>query len=108
MAKPTKKIADNFDVSTGDKDFDSGKVEEEKVTTQLIWSSLTGTLDGVVKLQGSNDEVNYDDLGLSKTLNSASNSHSFIDFEFGHEFLRAKLTVNGLTGGNLTIIIKPK
>ena len=75
---------------------------------QLIWANLTGTLDAVIKLQGSNDNVNFEDLGSQKTLDTANGSAGLTDKEFPYEHCGIDIKKNGITGGTLTLKLLAK
>lgn len=106
MALKRLTITHDFAVDA-DKRVDLADIGRENIfSCQLIWSGLTGTLDGVIKAQGSNANPaanNFDDLGIQKTLNSASDSHTLIDGEFAFEHGAVDIKKNGLTGGTLIL-----
>ncbi len=81
------------------------------LSAQLIWKKLTGTLDGVIKLQGSNNNPaaeDFEDLGFQQTLNVASNSQGIQDGEFAFEHGYIDIKKGGLTGGTLILEILAK
>ena len=95
-------LHNNYDVSLGDKNEATIRIGgATNVSVQVSWSGLTGTLDGEVKLQESNNSVDWDDMGLSITLATASGSQTLADTSFPGEKLRAVFTKNNLTGGTL-------
>lgn len=89
-----------------------GNVPYPIVSVQLDWESLTGTLDGVLVLQQSNHEkpsaTQWDDMGLSHTLDSADGSQTLADVNFTGRRIRAVYTANGITDGtfNAELIAK--
>jgi len=74
------------------------------VSCQAIWSGLTGTLDGVVELQQSNDGEVYDSMGVSTILSSAAASDTLEASDFSGKFLGLKFTKGSLTAGILRLI----
>ena len=78
---------------------------------QMVWEGLTGTLDAVIKVQGSNFNPGaniFDDLGLEKILDSASDSHTLIDEKFPFEHGGIDIKKNGVTGGKVTLALFAK
>jgi len=89
-----------------------GIIPQDMSSVQIDWADLTGVLDGVFKLQQSNHKLptsnQWDDMGLSHTLNTASGSQTLADVNFTGLRMRAVYTKNGITGGtfNAEVIAK--
>jgi len=78
---------------------------------QVVWAGLTGTLDGTIQLQGSNDGENFDNLpGVSSaTLSTASGSQSFRKDKYDFKYFRVLFTKNNLSNtGTLKILLNIK
>jgi hypothetical protein len=73
------------------------------VSCQVVSEGLTGTLDGAVDLQQSNDGKNYDLLGIQTSLTSADESNTLQKADWSGKYLGALITKNGLTGGTLKL-----
>lgn len=115
-----KAFSDNFiqayDMSGGDANHDGVEAIATYfvVSMQLAWSGVTGTLDGVLTFQQSNDGVNFDDVlkgdetPLEHVIDNAAGSVTLADVQFSGRFARCKFVANGITGGTLdgTIIAK--
>lgn len=84
--------------------------ENQKWSMQINSVSLTGTLDGAVELENSNDGVNFNTLAGFTTYNltSADTSSSFESATFTHRVFRFTITKNLLTGGSLVFIFNGK
>lgn len=76
------------------------------------WSAVTGTKNGVLKIQVSDDGVNYATYaGLdSLIINSTSSYAIFEDHYFAHKFLKVKYEKKSITGGKISalLILKPR
>lgn len=70
----------------------------------LVWASLTGTLDGTIKIQASVDGTNYHDIASSVvTLSSANGSEGLnVDNAF-YKIFRVVYTKNNITNGTITV-----
>lgn len=78
------------------------------ICVQVIWTSLTGTIDALIEVQGSNDATNWDNLTSGVTLSGANgNDLIMIDNAFC-SYYRVKATKNNVTGGNLKAIVTMK
>lgn len=99
----------SYDVSGGAKLF---KVPVRKGITyslQAIWAGLD-QLDASIQLQGSNNDVDFDDLppDSSKTLDTASDSVSFRDRNFDHANFGVQFEPGAATTGTLILLFKPR
>jgi len=104
-----EKLLNAYNMASGNTTADSENIGSgTTISVQLVWANLTGTLDAVVKLQQSNDLINWDDMTLSKTLNTASDSTTLDDATFSGKYVRVDVVVNLVTGGTLTAIIIAK
>lgn len=104
MAHSIKKnLANAYAVSGGDANFETGSLKDMSIASiQIVWAGLDA-VDGVVSFTQSHDETNYDSMSLTKTLDSASGSHTLADTVFSGEYARAELVVNSNTAGTVTI-----
>lgn len=77
-----------------------------RVSFQVVWTSLTGTVDGAVKLQSSNDNTNWiDKTGATFTLSGASGSNLIsLNGVVTEKYYRAVYTKNNVTGGTISVI----
>lgn len=102
-------LTTSYDVSGGAKKF---KVPVNKPITyslQVIWAGLDQN-DASVKLQGSNNDVDFDDLPTpsSKVLDSADDSHSFVDRQFDDAHFQVDFDPGTVTVGTLILLFKPR
>ena len=87
------KLLDAYAMSGGNKTADYGDLKGyNNVTVQCVWSGATGTIDGSLILQGSNNNADWDDLMTAKIMSGASGSESLQDWRFGFKHLRLKFT----------------
>lgn len=86
-------------------------------SVQLIWSGLTGTLDGVLSIEVSDDNTNWDTKTIqvagavvdAKITVSGAAGNDTISIDLVTErFYRARWTKNGVTGGLVTCLITAK
>lgn len=87
--------------------------ETAEWSLQINFTSITGTTDGVLQLQQSNDGTNWNDMALtpsSYTISAANGTTAFEKATFTGKYLAIKITKNNMTGGTLEFIlnIKPK
>lgn len=77
---------------------------------QANWSSLTGTIDGTIKVQCSNDGSNWTDkTGATMTLSGDSGSNIIsLNGVVTELKCRAVYTKNNITGGSITVIAHAK
>lgn len=102
-------LVTSYDVAGGAKLF---KVPVRKAITysmQVIWAGLDQT-DASVQLQGSNNDIDFDDLPApsSKVLDSATDSHSFVDRIFDHANFAVDFDPGTATTGTLILLFKPR
>ena len=89
----------------------------ERITVQVVWSGLTGTLNGVFQLltrvhkdlsfvceQTDESELN----ATQKTLNAAAGNVIFHLVPANYQALNLFLEVNGLTGGSISVAVSFK
>lgn len=84
--------------------FDEFSWAAQLISCQVVAEGLTGTLDGTVDLQQSNDGENYDTLGVQATTSSANGSETLSKADFSGKYLGALITKNGLTGGTIKLV----
>ena len=99
----------SYDVSGGAKLF---KIPVNKAITyslQAIWAGLD-TNDSSIQLQGSNNNIDFDNLPApsSKVLDSAADSHSFQDNQFDHANFAVDFDPGTVTVGTLILLFKPR
>lgn len=80
---------------------------------QLIWSGLTGTLNGVLSLFVSDDNVNWDQkmtgaTPVQITVSGAAGNDTISTVEVTERYARASWNKTGVTGGIVTCIIMAK
>ncbi len=73
---------------------------------QIIWDSVTGTLNGAIELQATDD---LDNTTIGMTIGIATNSNStdteLILLNPAFKFIKIKYTANGITGGKLDAVL---
>lgn len=74
------------------------------VSCQVVSEGLTGTLNGTVDLQQSNDGVNYDLLGIQTNLSVANGSNTLQKSDFSGKYLGVLITKSSLSGGKIKLI----
>ena len=78
----------------------------------VSWDSLTGTLDGVLKIKVSDDGVNFANYATldSVTIADTTSFAMFEDVYFAHKFIKLDYTKNSITYGkiNALLILKPR
>lgn len=85
--------------------------ETAEWSLQVNWTSITGTKDGVIQLQQSNDGTNWNDMALSPssyTLASANGTTAFEKEKFTGLYFAIKITKNSMTGGMIEFILNIK
>ena len=102
-------LVTSYNVAGGAAKF---KVPVNKAITyslQVIWAGLDQN-DASVQLQGSNNDVDFDDLPATslKVLDSASDSHSFVDRQFDHDVFAVDFDPGTVTTGTLILLFKPR
>jgi hypothetical protein len=75
-----------------------------KVGMQIIWTSLTGTLDGSVVLQVSNDGTNFDNAHTPVVVSGASGNDAVALDNIFFAYYRVVATKNNVTGGTVAVI----
>jgi hypothetical protein len=103
-----KSLAADF---TGDWITNPQQVAFDKPSIQLEWKEVTGTTDGVLKIELTNDvDGNKPALLKSITIDSASNvSDSYLlQIDYVFEAMRIKYVKNSITGGKLYAEIKQR
>lgn len=69
---------------------------------QLVWASLTGSVDATFKVQVSNDNTNWADRGSATTLSGASGNAVIVVGDLAERYARVVFTKNSVSGGTLT------
>jgi hypothetical protein len=82
----------------------------KSVSVQIEFKDLTGTLNGVIKLQQRNDEnLSFVDIPtLTDDLDSASGSIILSNAEFLSNELAINIVKTGLTGGSIRAVLVAK
>jgi len=73
------------------------------VAIQFIWSSVTGTINGTLQVQGSNNNKDWANIGSATSVSGASGTALFEIPRTAVKNLRVVYTKIGITGGALTI-----
>ena len=99
-----EQIATSYNLASGNSTF---QVNDNistftHISIQYVWASVTGTVDGTLEMQSSNDGTNWD-TELTHTMSGANASTMHLHAEWGSRYVRAKLTVNNITGGTLNV-----
>ncbi len=114
-----KTLIDAYNLAGGNKTVDIELPGMPAYSVQAVWSGLTGTKNGTIKLQQSIDGTNFDqlkaldstgtetDFGISLT--ATPGSASLEDkFGFSGNVLRVAVAVGSITGGTLTVYLLTK
>lgn len=84
---------------------------------QVIWSGLTGTLDGVLSIEASDDGINWDVKTIEVagvvvdakiTVSGAAGNDTISIDKATERYYRARWTKNGVTGGLITCLLIAK
>ena len=102
-------LGTSYNVAGGAKLFKVPVKHGITYSLQVIWDGLDD-VDASVQLQGSNNDVDFDDLPTpsSKVLDSAADSHSFQDNQFDHAHFAVKFDPGAVTVGTLILLFKPR
>lgn len=98
-------------LSAGSNQTSVGKdvIRFNTASVQAVWSGLTGTVDGTVKVQVSNDCTNWTDKsGASVTLSGAAGTDLISIANLTEACLRLVYTKNQITGGTITALLGAK
>jgi hypothetical protein len=80
----------------------------ENIGIQLVWGSLTGTINGTYVIQYSNDGTNWDNATAPVSF-SGANGNDCLAFENAFfNYVRITCTVGGITGGTIVASITLK
>jgi len=97
-----KEILNGWDITNGGISKVIPELTGKKYSLQAVWSGLTGTLDGTIKVLQSNDGINYDQL---MTLDADGAEVDFdidLDSAAGSETIEDK---DGFMGKNMMITL---
>lgn len=99
----------SYDVAGGAKLFKVPVKHGITYSLQAIWAGLDD-VDASIQLQGSNNDIDFDDLPIpsSKVLDSAAESHSFQDNQFDHAHFAVDFNPGSVTVGTLILLFKPR
>ena len=99
-------LIENYDISDGDGSWiDKVAVTDGATSFQFVTTGIDAS-DSVVKLQYSNDTVNFVDVPtLSSTLPSGDSIVTFDLTAITHRYFRAVFTANSSTVGTLSVIL---
>lgn len=77
-----------------------------RLSFHVIWASLTGTIDGTVKVQVSNTGGDWvDKTGASVTLSGASGADMIsLNGVVTEHYYRVVYTKNNISGGTITVV----
>ena len=102
-------LIDTFNITTVDTAWVVRTSSCYKFRVQVDWSALTGTLDGVLKIQGSaNKGITYTDHAdlTQPVMNAASGVVAFEDSYIVTDYIRLVFTRNNITGGKIAVNIR--
>lgn len=97
-------LTQSYDLTGGDKTF-SANITTQSLSLSVIARSLTGTLNGTIKLYGSNvdDLTKAVQIGSTIDLTSASITDLIDDDVWNPAYIFVELKVVGITGGTLEL-----
>ena len=75
----------------------------KNVGVHIVWTSLSGTVNATVAVQGSNDAQNWDNLATAVTLSGSSSNDLVLLDDCFCSYMRVVATKNNVTGGALEI-----
>lgn len=75
----------------------------KNVGVHIVWTSLSGTVNATVSVQGSNDAQNWDNLATAITLSGSSSNDLVLLNNCFCSYLRVVAAKNNVTGGALEI-----
>jgi len=105
----TIQTLDTFNISTVDTSWTFNTTANYSASFQVYWTELTGTLDGLFKLQGTLDEVNWEDLNISSytPADTVGSVLFHITRSTGLDYERVRLYFdrNSLTGGKVILSV---
>jgi len=79
-----------------------------KIGMQIIWASLTGTIDGSVVLQVSNDGTNFDNAHTPVVVSGVGGNDAVALDNIFFGYYRVVATKNNVTGGTVSVIVTAK
>ena len=99
-------LVENYDISSGNNAWiEKVTVTDGATSFQFVVTGIDAS-DSVVKLQYSNDQVNFVDVPtLSGTLSSGDSVVTFDLTSITHRYFKAVFTANSSTTGTLSIIL---
>ncbi len=101
-------LTTTYNVAGGAKKFKVPVKHGISYSFQIIWLGMN-TTDASIQLQGSNNNIDFDNLPApsSKIFDSASGSHSFVDRLFDHSNFQVDFDPGTATVGTLLLLFKP-
>lgn len=101
-------LVTTYNVAGGAKKFKVPVKHGISYSLQVIWANMNAN-DASVQLQGSNNDIDFDDLPVpsSKVLDSANGSHSFVDRLFDHNNFQVDFDPGTVTVGTILLLFKP-
>jgi hypothetical protein len=91
--------------------FDLGDYTDYRaLSVQVDWLGLTGTLDATAKLKQTNSrEVAFSEIpSLNFAMSAAAGNQILETFEFSGRFVALDVTMNGCTGGTISVSVTAK
>ncbi len=70
---------------------------------QIVWESLSGTLDGTVTVYVSNDGTNWDDIGTPTTISTATGNQCIGIEDVFFTYVKVVATKNNITSGTISV-----
>ena len=71
---------------------------------QVIWDSLTGTIDATIDVEVSIDGLHWDKAMSTINITGTSDNDCLNISSLFYPFLRVKITQNGVTGGTVKVL----
>ena len=101
-----------YDISKGSAEFIQETMLRSSFALQISVADLTGTLDAILDIYGSNDRVNWGLIAptaISRiTLNTTPDTSGWTKDLINYNFIKVVLTVNNCTGGKLNLLMVMK
>lgn len=96
-----------YSLSGGTRRFTLPISEPCSISAQVIHAGLTAA-DSTIKVQGSNDETNFDDFSNGIFTLSSSGSNSWVKDSFNHSHISFLFTAGSETTGTIKILLTIK
>ena len=108
----TSEFTTYYDISVGNAEFIQDTALRTSFALQISVADLTGTLNAVLDIYGSNDRVHWGLIAptaISRiTLETTPDTSGWTKDLINYNFIKVVLTVNGCTGGKLNLLMVMK